>query len=119
MKRLLFICSLFTLPLFGKNNNVVSIQDPLDVVQLIGDKLIRETQFKYRLELSNCEKEFDKMFFVNFGRTFTTEKPAVVYAYTLLEASKDSNMDIDLEHNDACKIWLNSAGAVRRQSLQT
>jgi len=108
MKRLLFICSLFTLPLFGKNNNVVSIQDPLDVVQLIGDKLIRETPFKYKLELSNCEKEFNKMYFVNFGRTFSTEKPAVAYAYTLLEASKAMKMDIDLEHNDACKIWLNN-----------
>ena len=108
MKNLLILCSFFSLSLFGKNNNVVSIQDPLNVVQLIGDKLIRETPFKYRLELSNCEKEFDKMFFVNFGRTFTTEKPAVAYAYTLLEASKDSDMDIDLEHNDACKIWLNN-----------
>ena len=108
MKKLLILCSLFTLSLFGKNNNVISIQDPLDVVQLIGDKLIRETPFKYKLELSNCEKEFDKMYFVNFGRTFTTEKPAVAYAYTLLEASKDTKMDIDLEHNDACKIWLNN-----------
>jgi rhamnogalacturonyl hydrolase YesR len=108
MKKLLILCSLFSLSLFGKDNNVVNIQDPLDVVQLIGDKLIRETPFKYKLELNNCEKEFNKMYFVNFGRTFTTEKPAVAYAYTLLEASKDLKMDIDLEHNDACKIWLNN-----------
>lgn len=108
MKKLLILCSLFTVSLFGKDNNVIGIQDPLEVVQLIGDKLIRETSFRYKLELNNCEKEFNKMFFVNFGRTFTTEKPAVAYAYTLLEASKDMKMDIDLEHNDACKIWLNN-----------
>ena len=108
MKKILFLCSLFTLSLFGKNSNVVSIHDPLDVVELIGDKLIRETPFNYKLELSNCEKEFNKMYFVNFGRTFTTERPAVAYAYTLLEASKDIQLDIDLEHNDECKIWLNN-----------
>lgn len=108
MRKLLILCSLFTLSLFGKDNNVVGIQDPLEVVQLIGDKLIRETPFRYKLELNNCEKEFNKMYFVNFGRTFTTEKPAVAYAYTLLEASKNTKMEIDLEHNDACKIWLNN-----------
>jgi len=108
MKKLLLLCSFVSLLLFAKDNNVVSVRDPLDVVKLIGDKLIRETPFKYRLELASSKKEFNKMEFINFGRTFTTEKPAVAYAYTLLEAAKDMKMDIDLEHNDACKIWLNN-----------
>jgi rhamnogalacturonyl hydrolase YesR len=107
MKKFLFFLLFANLSLFAKDNNVVSINDPLDVVQLIGDKLIRETPFRYRLELAQCQKEFSTMQFVNFGRTFTTERPAVAYAYTVLESSKDFKMDIDLEHNDACKIWLN------------
>ena len=108
MKKILFICLFFTSLLFAKNNNDLHLQDPLGVVELIGDKLIRETTFKYKIELNNCEKEFDKMNYVNFGRTFTTEKPAVAYAYTLLQASNDTIIDIDIEHNDACKIWLNN-----------
>lgn len=108
MKKIMFLCLLTTLTLFAKDNNVVSINDPLDVVQLIGDKLIRETPFRYRLELATSQKEFSKMQFVNFGRTFTTEKPAVAYAYTILESANDMKMNIDLEHNDGCKIWLNN-----------
>ena len=72
MRKLLFLCSIVSLSLFAKTNNVVSVQDPLNVVKLIGDKLIRETPFRYRLELAVNDKEFNKMVFVNFGRTFTT-----------------------------------------------
>ena len=88
--------------------SVTSIQDPLEVVELIGDKLIRETPFKYKLELTNCEKTFNRLFFVNFGRTFPSEKPAVAYAYTLIESTSNRTISIELEHNDGCKIWLNS-----------
>ncbi len=119
MKKLVFICCLCTLPLFANKSNVLDIQDPLDVVQLIGDKLIRETPFRYRLELPISEKKFDKMQFVNFGRTFNSEKPAVAYAYTLLEAANDMKMDIDVEHNDGCKIWLNNELVYEKKGLHT
>jgi rhamnogalacturonyl hydrolase YesR len=108
MKILLLLCSFLTFSLFARENNVVSITDPLNVVELIGDKLIRETPFRYNLELAESQKEFNKMQFVNFGRTFSTEKAAIAYAYTLLEAQNDMKMYIDLEHNDGCKIWLNN-----------
>ncbi len=118
MKKIIFLCLLFSLQLQAKNANVAAIQDPLDVIELIGDKLIRETPFSYKLELSNCEKEFNKMYFVNFGRTLSTEKPAVAYAYTLLETPKDMSMDIDLEHNDACKIWLNNTLIYEKKAIR-
>ena len=108
MKNVFILFSLFSLSLFATNNNVNDVKSPLDVVELIGDKLIRETPFRYKLELAAPSKEFNKMQFVNFGRTFTLGKPAVAYAYTLIVANKDYKMDIDLEHNDACKIWLNN-----------
>lgn len=107
-KNLLILVVICRTIFFASSQNVSNIQDPLKVVQLIGDKLIRETPFSYRLELANCEKEFNKMYFVNFGRAFPKDKPAVAYAYTLLESLSDINMEVEIEHNDACKMWLNN-----------
>ena len=48
---------------------------PLTVVQRIGDKLIRDTPFRYRLEVAPVNRSFSNetsggMQFVDFGRTF-------------------------------------------------
>jgi hypothetical protein len=118
MKKIILLCTLLPLALFARESNMVSVQNPLEVVQTIGDKLVRETPFKYRLELAGNEKSFDKMKFVNFGRTFTTEKPAVAYAYTLLDAPDEMALDISIEHNDACKIWLNSELVYEKKTIK-
>ena len=76
--------------------NVSGITDPLDVAKLIGDKLIRDTPFKYKLNLEENNPLFDGLHFVDFGRTFGAGKPAVAYAYTLLTCSGDS----DFFHTD-------------------
>lgn len=84
-----------------------ALNKSLEVVQRIGDKLIRETPFKYRLEVAPSDSIFDGVEFVNFGRTFGLGRSAVAYAYTQIQANSDQTMEIQLEHNDACKIWLN------------
>jgi len=87
--------------------NVSHIKNPLEVVELIGDKLIRETPFRYRLETAvNCPV-FDKIKFINFGRAFDTGQPAVAYALTYLQSESEMEFEMELEHNDGCKIWLN------------
>jgi rhamnogalacturonyl hydrolase YesR len=58
------------------------------------------------------------MKFVNFGRTFTTEKPAVAYAYTLLDSPDEMVLDISIEHNDACKIWLNNELIYEKKTIK-
>lgn len=85
----------------------IRAESPIETVCRIGDKLIRKTPFKYRLELNPNSNEFNRMKFVDFGRTFGTEKPAVAYAYTELISEIDTLMRIEIEHNDACKIWCN------------
>jgi len=119
MKKLILLCAILPLTLFARESNMVSVQNPLEVVQTIGDKLVRETPFKYRLELAGNEKSFDKMKFVNFGRTFTTEKPAVAYAYTLLDSPDEMALDISIEHNDACKIWLNNELVYEKKTIKS
>jgi unsaturated rhamnogalacturonyl hydrolase len=84
-----------------------TISDPVPLIRHIADKLVRETDFKYKLDVAPCDTTFNDMNFVNFGRTFGLGHPAVAYAYTCIFSSKEESMDIQLEHNDACKIWLN------------
>ena len=87
--------------------NVSALKDPLSVVSLIGDKLIRETPFKYRLEASTSKSKFDDVMCVDFGRTFGLGKNAIAIAFTQLKVDADQTFSIQLEHNDGCKIILN------------
>ena len=74
---------------------------------MIGDKLIRDTPFAYRLEVAQNNDIFDRMQFVDFGRTFGLGRPAVAFAWTRLTTEKPGKVKIQIEHNDGCKIWLN------------
>ena len=94
--------------------NVSAIVDPLEVVKLIGDKLVRDTPFKYRLTLPANNPKFDGMQFVDFGRTFGTSLPAVAYAYTHLTVNADTEMVLQTAHNDGCKIWINGELAYQK-----
>ncbi len=85
------------------------MKEPIKIAALIGDKLIRDTPFTYRLEVAKNNGVFDRMQFVDFGRTFGLGCPAVAYAWTQLIAPKAMMLTIQIEHNDGCKIWLNGA----------
>lgn len=76
-------------------------------VKKIGDKLIRETPFAYKLGLASCSTSFNTLNFVDFGRTFGVGQEAVAYAYTQLSFPRDTTIRVETEHNDACKIWCN------------
>ncbi len=86
---------------------VLQAESPIETVCRIGDKLIRETPFKYRLAVTPRPCTFSGVQFVDFGRTFGTGQPAAAYAYTELMSPVDTLYRIELEHNDACLIWCN------------
>jgi len=83
------------------------MKEPLEAAKLIGDKLIRDTPFAYRLDVAPRHGVFDRMHFVDFGRTFGLGRPAIAYAWTQLIAPKTMRQTIEIEHSDGCKIWLN------------
>jgi hypothetical protein len=76
------------------------------VVKLIGDKLVRDTPFKYRLTLQSNNPRFNGLHFVDFGRTFGTAKPAVAYAYTHLTSGSRQRIDFA----DRPQRWLQNLG---------
>lgn len=82
---------------------------PVEKVKLIGDKLIRETPFAYRLVAPAPNHVFNGLNFVDFGRTFGKGNKAIAYAYTQLTVQKDTLFTMEIEHNDDCKVWCNGA----------
>ena len=94
--------------------NVSAMSDPLLVVRLIGDKLVRDTPFKYQLTLQTTNPKFSGLQFVDFGRTFGINQPAVAYAYTHLVANADTEMVLQIAHSDGCKIWVNDELAYQK-----
>lgn len=104
------ICLLLAALLLGGTGCVYSQQRmemPVETVKRIGDKLIRETPFAYKLGLMSQSHLFNQLTSVNFGRTFELGKEAVAYAYTQLSYPRDTVINVEIDHNDACKIWCN------------
>lgn len=101
----IFFCWIMTTErLFAKDDRT-----PLEVVESIGNKLIRNTSFQYRLIVNPNKDKFSDIQIVDFSRTYGLEKNGVVYAYTHLVSDADVELPVQIEHNDGCKIWLNDA----------
>jgi len=98
--------------------NVSKISDPLEVVRLIGDKLIRDTPFKYRLTIADNNQLFNGLHFIDFGRTFGLKQPAVAYAFTQLTVRQDTVLTVQTTHNDGCKIWINRGLVYEKRGKQ-
>ncbi|WP_106831390.1 glycoside hydrolase family 88/105 protein [Parabacteroides pacaensis] len=111
---LLLLYTGFSIPCISQEKVNPSMR-ALEVACLIGDKLVRETPFAYKLELENNNNVFNGIQMVDFGRNFHVVKPAVAYAYTQLTVSEDREMTVQLGHNDACKIWLNGQEIYRKE----
>jgi rhamnogalacturonyl hydrolase YesR len=91
------------------------MKSPLNTVKRIGDKLIRDTPFEYRLEVKPVVHSLDRMHCVDFGRTFGLRRPATAYAWTSLTSTEKRVLTLHVEHNDGCVIWLNDV-VVYKQS---
>jgi rhamnogalacturonyl hydrolase YesR len=90
----------------------MKMKNVLTTIQRIGDKLIRDTPFRYRLELAPVRTAWQNVTteglqFVDFGRTFGTHAPATAFAYTQMTATKASRITIEIAHTDACTAWMN------------
>jgi unsaturated rhamnogalacturonyl hydrolase len=92
---------------------------PLAVAKRIGDKLIRETPFRYRLTQPPLNKTFDDLKVVDFARIFPNSEAAVAYAYTNMSAAEDMDLAVQTEHNDGCKIWLNGTLTYEKRGDRT
>jgi unsaturated rhamnogalacturonyl hydrolase len=106
------IFAIISLMLFGANvlaqKKTIKKESPLVLAKIIGNKLIKDTPFKYNLSVLKNNPVFNGLQQVNFQRTFGVNKPAIAYAYTSLNAPKAMEIEMQLAHNDGLKIWLNN-----------
>ena len=99
------------------------MKKPLEVVKSIGDKFIRDTPFRYRLEVAPCKQTFENVSvcglrFVDFGRTFGLGRPAIAYAWTQIVSQEDREVTLEIEHNDGCKVWVNHVIAYEKTGVR-
>jgi len=94
---------------------VQNISDPLSVAQRIGDKLIRETPFRYRITTAGINTRLNGLHHLDFGRIMGTHREAMAYGYTHLVAQETGPFTIQLAHTDGCTIWLNGKQVYQRK----
>lgn len=80
---------------------------PIEKVKKIGDKLIRETPFAYRLGLARDSHVFNGVKTVDFYRSLGNRQSAVAYAFTRLTAPADTTIEVQIAHSGDCTAWCN------------
>jgi unsaturated rhamnogalacturonyl hydrolase len=93
-------------------------KSPLEIVQTVADRIIRETPFRFQLVPEPVHSQFDFVHHVDFGKTFGLGIPAVAYALSQLESKSDTSFTIQVSHNDALKIWLNNKVVYQKQGAR-
>lgn len=88
---------------------------PLAYAKRIGDKLVRETPFRYRLTVRTANPVLNELHSIDFGRSFVTNRAAVAYAFTHIVAPENMELPLEIEHNDGCKVWLNNELVYEKQ----
>ena len=96
--------------------DVTAMADPLAVVRLIGDKLVRDTPFAYQLSLASPRPLFDGLRWIDFGRSFGADKPGTAYAFTRLTSKEAREFAVQAAHAGACEIRLNGEIVYRRDA---
>ncbi len=110
--------TIFPMPIFAA---VATGEAPVETVKKIGDKLIRETPFSYRLGLSREGHAFDGLKSVDFSRTFGSlngiaAHPRVAYAFTTLTAPCDTTLTVQVAHAGSCRVWCEGKEVYSRDS---
>ena len=80
---------------------------PLQTIELVGDKLIRNTPFQYEYIYQKPSAQLNEIKFINFARTFDNNKPAVAYALSAIQSPADTTITMEVSHSDGLKIWVN------------
>lgn len=89
-----------------KNAYALQTEPPVTFLKRIGDKLVRETPFKYAAKINAPNKLFNWLHYIDFKRALGTTK-GVAFAYTELLSETDTVFTIEISHSGKCSIWLN------------
>jgi len=112
------LLSIFNPPIFAQKPRATGYKSPLELVQKVADRIIRETPFKFQLVQEPIHTQFDFVQYVDFGKTFGLGWPAVAYALSELETRSDTSFTIQVSHNDALKIWINSEVVYQKEGAR-
>lgn len=82
---------------------------PIEEIQLVADHIIASNPFQYELKPTVKKESLNDLNYIDFGRTFGNNEPAIAYAISWLNSSVEQDLEINLEHNDGLKIFINDS----------
>lgn len=101
-----------------KNFSFWTSKTPVEAMNAVAGNVIRNTPFRYKLEVEKLSENFDFIKFVDFGRTFGTHKHAIAYALSEISAVKDTTIVLEVSHNDGLMVWVNNKEVYKSEQEQ-
>ncbi|MEX8547381.1 MAG: hypothetical protein V5804_07245 [Mucilaginibacter sp.] len=92
-------------------------RSPVKTVELIANKLVSTTIFRYQLTQQKAFEAFDGIKFIHFSRTYGIGKAGIAYALTNIESIEDGNVTLQVRHSDGLKIWVNDKVAYQKVNI--
>jgi unsaturated rhamnogalacturonyl hydrolase len=90
-----------------KNFSFWTEKTPFETIKAVGKKVISSTPFVYNLQVEKPSEKFDFIKSLDFGRSFGLGTPATAIAYTEIRAEKDTQIVLEISHNDGLMAWVN------------
>lgn len=80
---------------------------PIETIQVVADHIIASNPYRYELKTAKRKASLNELNYIDFGRTFGYDKPAVGYALSWLNSPIEQSLELELEYNDGLKVYLN------------
>lgn len=81
---------------------------PIEKIQLVADHIIASNPYQYALKPAVKKNSLTELNFVDFGRTFGQQEPAVAYALSWIDSPMEQELELDIEFNNSVKVFLNN-----------
>jgi rhamnogalacturonyl hydrolase YesR len=90
-----------------KNFSFWTEKPPREAITAVAKQVIASTPFRYRLQVEKPSEKFDFIKSLDFGRSFGISSPATAIALTEIRAEKDTQIVLEISHNDFLMAYLN------------
>ncbi|NRA50148.1 MAG: glycoside hydrolase family 88 protein [Phaeodactylibacter sp.] len=90
-------------------------RQPVEAVQAVADKTLRDVPFAFRAILKKPGQYFRGMNTLNLERTFPMGEPGVAYALSTIKSERTATLPVEVSHSDGLKIWLNGKVVYEKQ----
>ena len=82
-------------------------QSPIETTKKVADYIINNAPFEYRFDVFKPSHLLSSLQVINFGRTFGLQANSVAFAYTQIEAQRDTAIMLEISNSSALQLFVN------------